>query len=236
MKRARPIFYSQSQGASSQKSTTSTVAKKKNAAVRLGRGDFILGKTATGFPKTLSIRHKYSDSITFACSAGSTPSYVYSCNGMYDPDITGTGHQPLYYDQLAAIYNHYHVVASKFKLTLTNSSTSVSQNITVFVNDDSTIVPNYQSIKEQSSASSSIVVPFTSPLVMTKYWSAKKNFGGSIISNPNLEGTVSSNPTEQSTFCVFAQASDGSGSVTTFGFVEIEYTAVWTELKDIAQS
>ena len=34
-------------------------------------------------------------------------------NSLFDPDQTGTGHQPYYFDQFAALYNRYTVLGSK---------------------------------------------------------------------------------------------------------------------------
>lgn len=38
-------------------------------------------------------------------------------NSIYDPDQTGTGHQPMYHDQLGDLYNNYRVMGSKIKVT-----------------------------------------------------------------------------------------------------------------------
>ncbi len=38
--------------------------------------------------------------------------YQFVCNGMFDPDLTGGGHQPFYYDQLSEFYKRYRVISS----------------------------------------------------------------------------------------------------------------------------
>ena len=37
----------------------------------------------------------------------------YAMNGLFDPDITGVGHQPMGFDQLAEIYKGYRVISAK---------------------------------------------------------------------------------------------------------------------------
>lgn len=48
--------------------------------------------------------------------------HAYALNGLFDPDITGFGHQPYGYDQLMAIYAAYKVHAVKVELTWTNAT------------------------------------------------------------------------------------------------------------------
>lgn len=55
---------------------------------------------------------------------GSTGVRVLSLNSLYDPDVTGTGHQPAGFDQLMAIYEEYCVYAVKYKCSWYNSDGS----------------------------------------------------------------------------------------------------------------
>ncbi|PWN73053.1 hypothetical protein CV717_29100, partial [Bacillus cereus] len=60
--------------------------------------------------------------------------YYFSCNGIHDPNITGTGHQPYGHDTVASLYNHYRVDKSVITVSPT---TSGSQNIWgVSITDD----------------------------------------------------------------------------------------------------
>lgn len=53
--------------------------------------------------------------------------HVFRGNGMFDPDFTGAGHQPMGFDQYAMLYNKWIVYGSSIKLV--GSSDSVSANI-----------------------------------------------------------------------------------------------------------
>lgn len=56
-----------------------------------------------------------------ASSLGTIGNGVYCINGLYDPDVGGTGHQPLGFDQLCpAIYNNYIVHACKWTMRVYN--------------------------------------------------------------------------------------------------------------------
>ncbi len=59
----------------------------------------------------LPIKFKYQTSGTLNPGvAGVAAIQVMTANGLYDPDITGVGHQPRGFDQIMALYNHYTVV------------------------------------------------------------------------------------------------------------------------------
>lgn len=192
----------------------------------------------SGFPKKLLMKHKYVDTISVTNTSGLNSNYQWRCNGMYDPNYSGGGHQPLYFDQMTAIYNHYTVIGSRIKVTLTPSAVyAVGANIALFINDDTTIsVSTIQNAQEQHSGKFRIAAAGANqPINMYSKWSAKKTFGGSVLGNDLLQGTSSSDPAEQSIYTVLIYPLDG-GQQTWYVNVEIEYLAVWDELRDIAQS
>lgn len=53
---------------------------------------------------------------------GTGCTYTYSLNGMYDPNITGVGAQPVGFDPLMTMYRRYRVVGARFQLTVVNRS------------------------------------------------------------------------------------------------------------------
>lgn len=53
--------------------------------------------------------------------------YVYSLNGMYDPDISGIGGQPTGFDQYMQLYEEYTVLKAKVTACVINSDTTLSQ-------------------------------------------------------------------------------------------------------------
>lgn len=79
-----------------------------------------------GFPNQMFVKLEYSDKITLDCISGSIASYVFRGNSLYDPDYTGTGHQPYYHDQLIAIYRKYTVIGSKCAVKFVTDSADTS--------------------------------------------------------------------------------------------------------------
>lgn len=191
-----------------------------------------------GFPKRVTCTLKYATSVSVASTIGAVNSHLFSCNGMYDPDITSTGHQPLYFDQLMAIYDHYTVIGSKLRVRACPNTLNQIGAVAIFVNDDTTTsITDIATISEQSSGTQLKVLPIgiNEPVLLNSSWSAKQTFGGSVLGNDNLQGTASSNPTEQSYYQICYQ--DLGAATTTCRFiVEIEYIAVFDELKDQNQN
>lgn len=194
-----------------------------------------------GFPKKLCVKQRYCEVIQLATAGGGTGAlnyYSFSANGMYDPNITGTGHQPMYFDQYGALYDHYCVIGSKISVRFTPTSTAYPCAIVgVFVNDDTTVTPTLFGIMENSLAVHT-TVPNTANnnYRLTRKWSAKKFFGKAPLANTELQGTTSGNPTEQSFYTIFIDSSAAAAAASVQAEVTIDYIAVWKELKDIATS
>lgn len=193
-----------------------------------------------GFPRQLKITHRYAESFDLTSTSGTVAYYNFKANGMYDPNTTGTGHQPLYFDELSGIYNHYMVVGSKITYTFgAMSATNGGARMAAFINDDNTQTPtNINNVVEQSSGSRVVVLPYGAsyqPGPVTLYWSARKEFGATGLSKDSITGSPSADPVDQSQFTLALQA-DGAGTVTVGFTVVIEYIAIWFETKDISSS
>ena len=48
------------------------------------------------FPENLWTEVVYSDQFQLTCTAGALQQYTFAMNGLYDPNLTGTGSQPRY--------------------------------------------------------------------------------------------------------------------------------------------
>lgn len=161
----------------------------------------------------MHIVHKYVDTFVLTSTAGSTSSHLFSVNGLYDPNITATGHQPSYFDTLTPIYNHYTVMSSTI---LVEMVVSTSAALVALYTDDDTSVPSAAYIAAEQPSASSVTAPVTSykPSKLTKSWNAKSNFGGDILDNDELKGISTANPVEQMYFVIMASSLDGISNAT----------------------
>lgn len=188
-----------------------------------------------GFPKQMKMIHKYCDTMSIQSTAGALTRQRFSCNGMYDPDKTNIGHQPLYFDQMAALYNHYTVIGSKITVTFAAPPSSAPAIMVAIMQDDDQTnnLTAMSEVLEQSLTTSRLMNPgVDNNIVLANNWSAKKTFGGSVLGNDELQGNASANPTETTEWNIFVQTSDQVTTSYVVANVTIEFIAIWDELKE----
>jgi len=235
MKRSTP--YSTPRSATRTRTSYASKSRGRNVSrKRKPSGSSVVKFNCYGFPTKLQVKHRYADNINFAAAAAGTATYSFRANGMYDPDYSGTGHQPLYFDQLAAVYDHFTVLKSWIKITVTNT-TAYPAMFNAFLNDDVTVTPTSVLTRaEQSAANTRLITKEGGPVVFYLSFDAYKVFGGSVLGNDNLQGTSSADPTEQSIYTLSCTSTDGAQATACSALIEIVYTAVWDEIRDIASS
>jgi len=193
------------------------------------------------FGKSKTVTHHYTENILLNPSAGTPADYVFSANGMYDPNITGTGHQPYAFDQLAAIYNEYTVSVSKCTVTCWNNQSSLPFWIAICLRDDPTaITADVSSVRESPGIVSQLLAPAGSGNCLgtvTHSFDAKKFFDVKNIGDASELRGAMSNPAEQAYFHVLMIPQNGvddlGSNVLT---VDIEFVATWSGPKVLPQS
>lgn len=191
-----------------------------------------------GLPQKMLMTHKYTDFYNVAHSVGVQQNELFSVNGMSDPSFTHTGHQPLYFDQMSALYRQYTVLGSKITWKICQNNTGLfTVKAAFFINDDTTVSITQEALTEQPS-SKGLIIPSHGNKVhtITQKWSSRKAFGKNVISNPSFTAVSTANPAEQQFFTMSAYSSNLTSPMSLDVQVEIEYIAIWTELRDIASS
>ena len=85
-------------------------------------------------PDRAIVHLKYTEDITRAPGA-SVDEYIFSGNGVFDPNVTGTGGQPAGYDQWCAFYGRYLVLGSTISIKAWDNSTTNNLVMSVFPTD-----------------------------------------------------------------------------------------------------
>lgn len=74
------------------------------------------------FPRRMITRFKYTDTVQMAIDyANGNTVYYFNLNGLYDPDGSGTGHQPYGFDEAMALYSRYRVYKCTWHIAFPNN-------------------------------------------------------------------------------------------------------------------
>jgi hypothetical protein len=194
----------------------------------------------TPLPSRLHVRLKYVSTDTL--TSGVTPGLkVFSANGLYDPDITGTGHQPRGFDQVIALYDHYVVLSSKCKVHF--SATTNVCIVGIQLQSSSTAQSDFIDYTEQARCEYSMA-PYVAttggvpePREHHMDFHAKEFMSiPDPITATKLQGTILANPADQAYYHVFVQHTDGSTSAGTVAVTELIFDAVFFEPVPVASS
>lgn len=228
------------------KATKRKTYKRKYTAKKKAQHKQVMNRTSVpvglGFPKRMTMTHRYAETGTLTTGLiGALVTTNYRANALYDPNATGAGHQPMYYDQMVAIYDHYVCIGSKctvtFAQTPDTAGTRPPVTVGLYINDDTTVTPGINGILENSQvAHRTLTQNAGNAVTITKKFSTKKTWGGSILANVQLQGTSGSDPTEQTIYTLFADSAAVGTQCTVMFKIVIDYICVWRELRDIASS
>jgi hypothetical protein len=184
---------------------------------------FSLQQTLPVFPASRLVTQQlyYDSGFSLTGTAGVLARYVFSANGAYDPDITGTGHQMMGFDQMMLFYEQAVVVRSKIKVTFF-SAAQTAIRCAISLTPDASAAASVNDLMENGYCVSTIILGLgglaaehaTKTLELTcdvpKYFGRSR---ASLISSPEFYCTAAANPTEQVYFQV--QTWNPTGVVTT---------------------
>jgi len=198
-----------------------------------------------GFPKTTAVKLRYIDSFSLNPLAATLSTYVFRANSVFDPNLTGVGHQPSNFDMWANLYNHYMVIGSKITATFNLDTTALGGGFVYGINlaDDTTFTTDPTTMMEQGltryKISDFIIGNGKSPTAKCGF-SCKKFFN---IANPldnisRVGASVAANPNDTANFVVFAgptpsNATDLSNIAVT---VLIDFIVIFSEPKELPLS
>lgn len=131
------------------------------------------------FPYKMHAVLRYSEVVSINPSTGIPGHYLFRANGIFDPNYTGTGHQPYGHDQYAAIYNHYQVLESTITMSPAQGNLDGIYGITLLA--DTTPEADYDTIREMKSTRMSITKDSngSAPQTVTNYFNSKTFFNKS---------------------------------------------------------
>lgn len=206
-------------------------APGRSTATILSSGMVIRNLPIFGYSRRMKLQYYATSGLS--TGAGAAGAYVFSANGMFDPDISGTGGQPMGFDQAMTFFNHYTVHSCKVRAIVSNASTSVPCNVALVVSGSSTVTTvvetlvengdlNFQSLGYAGSMGSSCTLERT--LDLGKFQSVPD-----VLDDPNMRGDAASNPAEQAYFHIAAWNIISGAALQTYFQVLLEYDVTFHE-------
>lgn len=201
-----------------------------------------------GLAKKQMVRLRYVEEISLNPAAAATAYNAFSCNGMYDPNVTGTGHQPSNFDLYFGtnqLYDHYTVLSSKIRVTpVYSSSAAVSPSgyWGVVTTDTATRMgtisangPTYimeQRLGKFSRTTTGIPAGYGVKHSIVQPFSTARFFGkpkNSVLGDSTYKGDSSNNPADQAYFTVWYASVAANDPAAMYFLIEIEYIALLSE-------
>lgn len=132
-----------------------------------------------GISDMMYVKLIYAEQIPINPSVVSYFPYVFRGNSLFDPNLTGTGHQPLYFDQYSAIYSKYRVLGSSVKLDVINNGAVSAMFYVCEPNTDQSSIVDLAALYEQARSGAPKIVPIAARVSsrMKKYASTRKVCG-----------------------------------------------------------
>jgi len=169
---------------------------------------------------------------------GSTPlGYVFSANGLYDPDITSTGHQPMGFDQLMTFFQHYTVLNSSIKVEARNYCTTLDVEFALAIQRSTTVLSVWDRLIEAGNVTTGVLGavtngggPYASRFA-SRVRIADFQSVPNVLNDDTLRGTAAANPATQVYFVCYTRTPDAGGPTSEHVFLGIvmEFDAVFTE-------
>lgn len=210
----------------------------------INNGLLYQSRTTPLFPPTKrqpNLRY-YDVAQQLSAAAGFVASRFFIANGLFDPDISGSGHQPMGFDQMMAVYTTYHVIRSTITVTglpelngaclgiyLSPDTTSITDPIRLVENGLMKIVHLGTSV-DGSARINSVTLSCDVP----SYFGRTR--GRNILNDDNLGGTSAANPFEGVYFGVCAFCFYSAAAVVIDYDVMLTYDAIFSEPRKLTVS
>lgn len=187
---------------------------------------------------------RYNTNITLNPSASVPAVHYFSMNGLYDPDYTGGGHQPLGFDQLMGVfYDHGVVIGSKITCDYQclGSNTAGLTVVGIDPRDTTGYALDKDEIIEQGRGKYTTLSVYGSgdgSKRMTHKINPNKFLGRSApLADDQLKNSSASNPAEQAYWAVWAASPDGAiDPVGVIVNVTLEFLTIFIEPKTLVGS
>lgn len=220
------------------------VPRRKKVAKRKGRGK--RGYKTNNNLRSLNpiaqryiCKMKYADTAVVALGGGTYAPYVMNLNSIFDPNRTGTGHQPYGHDTLFTLYNRYRVVSCSYRISV-HPVGSTTLQLAVIPTNEAITPSTISEVRENPRAKYVCQSPGdTIRIVSGKVYlpSLMGRTKSQYISDDRYQATFGTSPSELALLSMYAGPTSEGGSTDSVVFnIQLEYTVECFDIKHLTQS
>lgn len=181
---------------------------------------------------------RYAETITGLGGIPADFDYQFRLNSLFDPNFTGTGHQPRGFDQISALYNRYRVYRCNYKVMFTQENSGIINNIaTVYCSNSTNASATFIDAAEQPVSSSRPFSVYQQATIVGGVDLAKLNgkTWEAYASDDTTQAIVSASPAEVLQLHCTAQNTIGS-SITCSISVIMDFDCEFSDINQLASS
>ena len=210
-------------------------SNKRKSVAKRARKQRLFPSKAIGFmPDQFRTTLRYCEFLTITCTAGALSRYEFLGNGLYDPNFTGTGHQPLGFDQLIAIYSY--AVVHGCKAICTASVASGYEQMYVLLQQGPSVLSAPadfgQAVEKCPTDEWSLVTPFSDAARLRANGTTEEFLGVPLsqqLAESSLYSSSASNPSLIWYVRVYTQPTDGASTSYLRVLVELEFDVTFVK-------
>lgn len=175
-------------------------------------------------PRSVMVPLRYTELLQFSEAITGFSYNVFRANSVFDPNLTGGGHQPLGNDQWGALYLNYRVHKCTIDVQFSQQQSTVPILASVVPSENSTAIsawleqPGTKTVMVAQDTAGPNVGRINMTMDMRKY-----DGDAGAFASDDMQALVGNNPAEVKFFHVFAANAAGGNSVDAIAFVQLDY-------------
>jgi len=187
------------------------------------------------------MRYSSLQSMTTA-GIGIPATYSFRMNSIFDPDLSGVGHQPLGHDELTPLYTKYNVTGCSYIVTFTNQSATDYADIAVALRPNTNGWATMSTVLESAYVKRGVLGPESGSRnirVIRGYCSIAKIRGvakDKIRDENDYSALIGANPTLTPTLQIYFENQNVANPITVNFRVELIYYVSLYDRKVLTQS
>ncbi len=194
----------------------------------------------TGFPDQTRVKLVYEDIYTLTTVSNPYSTYTWRGNSVFDPDSSGGGHQPRYFDTYASVYNKYKVYNSSIMIEMINGSPQSGALFSIVPMTSVVSGTTWPYVSELPRAKTSEIMPVSSRYPFNLSHKATTTEINGLrpgqINDEDYGSAVTTNPTQIWYWNLYVQSIDNLATIGVSFRVRLVYDTLFYDRPDIAIS